>query len=105
AKIDLPSVEATVSAASPQAFAADTAASTLFNESQSRIVISVASGNLEKTISILSATADSPGGERERGVPFHKIGTVGGDALSIQVSDQKFAWSIADLYDDWWNSI
>ncbi|HYR22106.1 MAG TPA: phosphoribosylformylglycinamidine synthase subunit PurL [Chthoniobacterales bacterium] len=67
----------------------------LFNESQSRIVISVAPGNVEKTMSIL----------RELEVPFHQLGKVGGEELHIQVSDQKFAWPIADLYDDWWNSI
>jgi phosphoribosylformylglycinamidine synthase subunit PurL len=80
-------------------------ATTLFNESQSRIIISVSPENIDKTMSILSATADSSGGERERGVPFQQLGKVGGDELRIQVSDQKFAWPIADLYDDWWNSI
>jgi len=67
----------------------------LFNESQSRIVISVAPENLDTTISML----------RERDVPFQHLGKVGGDQLQIQVNDQKFAWLIADLYDDWWNSI
>ena len=70
-------------------------ATTLFNESQSRIVISVAPENVHKTMSIL----------RERGVPFQQLGTVGGDQLRIQVNDRKFEWPIADLYDDWWNSI
>jgi phosphoribosylformylglycinamidine synthase II len=67
----------------------------LFNESQSRIVISVAPENLEKTMSML----------REAAVPFQQLGRVGGDELRIQAADQKFAWPIADLYDDWWNSI
>ena len=71
------------------------AATVLFNESQSRIVISVASGNLENTIAML----------RERDVPFQQVGRVVGDQLRIQVNDQKLAWPIADLYDDWWNSI
>jgi phosphoribosylformylglycinamidine synthase len=78
--------------------AAETAASTeevLFNESQSRIVISVAPENLETTMSILE----------KAGVPFEKLGKVGGDQLHIQIADEKFAWPIADLYDDWWNSI
>jgi phosphoribosylformylglycinamidine synthase len=70
-------------------------ATTLFNESQSRIIISVAPENGEKTMSIL----------RERGVPFLQLGKVGGDQLRISVHDQKFAWPIADLYDNWWNSI
>jgi phosphoribosylformylglycinamidine synthase II len=75
--------------------AADTAAATLFNESQSRIVISVASDNFGKAISMLE----------NAGVPFQRLGEVGGDQLRIEVGEQKFAWPIADLYDDWWNSI
>jgi phosphoribosylformylglycinamidine synthase subunit PurL len=67
----------------------------LFNESQSRIVISVSPENIDKTMSIL----------RERGVSVQQLGKVGGDELRIQISDQKFAWPITDLYDDWWNSI
>ena len=67
----------------------------LFNESQSRIVISVAPENLKNTIAML----------RERDVPFQQVGRVGGDQLRIQVNDETFAWPIADLYDDWWNSI
>jgi phosphoribosylformylglycinamidine synthase subunit PurL len=67
----------------------------LFNESQSRIVISVAPENLEQTMSIL----------RERGVPFQQLGKVGGDELRIQIADAKFAWPIGNLYDDWWNAI
>jgi phosphoribosylformylglycinamidine synthase II len=71
------------------------AATVLFNESQSRIVISVASENVDNTISIL----------RERDVPFQQLGRVSHDELRIQVNDGKFAWSIADLYDDWFNAI
>ncbi len=67
----------------------------LFNESQSRIVISVAPENLEKTMSMLNGA----------GVPFQQLGKVGGDALRIQVAGEKFNWPITDLYDDWWNSI
>ena len=79
-------------------FAGETPASTeeiLFNESQSRIIISIVAENVEKTMSIL----------RDRGVPFQQFGKVGGDELRIRVKDQKFVWPIADLYDDWWNSI
>jgi len=76
----------------------------LFNESQSRVVISVAPENVNKTISILSALrTGSSGGER--GLPFRQLGKVGGDKFRIQIGNQKFAWPIADLYDDWWNSI
>jgi phosphoribosylformylglycinamidine synthase subunit PurL len=70
-------------------------AKTLFNESQSRIVISVAPGNLERAMSILN----------DGGIPFQQLGKVGGDQLRIQIGGERFAWPIADLYDDWWNSI
>jgi phosphoribosylformylglycinamidine synthase len=78
--------------------AGDTPATTeevLFNESQSRIVISVAPENLEKTMSILC----------ERGIPFQKLGEVGGEELQIRTNDEDLRWPIADLYDDWWNAI
>jgi phosphoribosylformylglycinamidine (FGAM) synthase-like enzyme len=71
------------------------ATTALFNESQSRIVISVAPENLETTMSML----------RERAVPFQQLGKVGGDELSIEIAGEQFVWPIADLYDDWWNSI
>jgi phosphoribosylformylglycinamidine synthase len=75
---------------------ADTPATTvLFNESQSRIVISLASADLEEVMSIL----------RQSGVPFHQLGRVGYDQLRIQVNEREFAWRIADLYDDWFNAI
>src|SRR5881227_92919 len=95
AEIDLGGVEAPVSGAGNLDNAAGTAAATLFSESQSRIVISVAPENAEKTMSILS----------ERSVPSKKLGKIGGDQLRIQMNDQEFEWPIADLYDDWWNSI
>ena len=67
----------------------------LFNESQSRIVISVAPENLEKTMSIL----------RERKVPFQQLGKVGGNDLRIHIAGEELRWPIADLHDDWWNAI
>src|SRR5437899_2519260 len=76
--------------------AADTPATTvLFDESQSRIVISVARADLEKTVSLL----------REQGDLFQELGEVGGDTLSIRVNGETFRWQVADLYDDWWNAI
>jgi phosphoribosylformylglycinamidine synthase subunit PurL len=95
ADVDLDAVEAPVSGARNPRNAADTAATTLFNESQSRIVISVAPDKLEKTISIL----------RGQNVPFQQLGKVGGDELRIRANNEDFRWPIADLYDDWWNSI
>jgi len=78
--------------------AGDTPASTegiLFNESQSRIVISVAAKDAEKTMSMLHA----------RDVPFQQLGKVGGDELRIRMNDENFRWPIVDLYNDWWNAI
>ena len=67
----------------------------LFNESQSRIVISVAPTDLEKTISIL----------RKTNVPFEQLGKVTTGELCIRLNEETFRWTITDLYDDWWNTI
>jgi phosphoribosylformylglycinamidine synthase subunit PurL len=76
--------------------AGDTPAATvLFNESQSRIVISVEPENLQKTMSML----------QEGQIPFQQLGRVGGDQLRIRVGNEEFSWSVGDLYDDWWNAI
>jgi phosphoribosylformylglycinamidine synthase len=76
--------------------AGDTPATTaLFNESQSRIVISVGPEKLQKTMSML----------QERQIPFQQLGRVGGDQLRIRVGNEEFSWPVGDLYDDWWNAI
>jgi phosphoribosylformylglycinamidine synthase len=76
--------------------AGDTPATTaLFNESQSRIVISVTPQNLDNAIAILG----------ERDVPFRQLGKVGGDELQIRINEQPFRWRVAEIYDDWWNAI
>jgi phosphoribosylformylglycinamidine (FGAM) synthase-like enzyme len=71
------------------------AATVLFNELQSRILISITPENLQKTASTL----------QERQVPFRQLGRVGGDQLCIRVDGEKFSWPIASLHDDWWNAI
>jgi phosphoribosylformylglycinamidine synthase subunit PurL len=71
------------------------AATVLFNESQSRIVISVAPENLDKAISLL----------REPDVPFQQLGTVVGDELQIRIDEQTFRWRVAEIHDQWWNAI
>src|SRR5438128_2885488 len=71
------------------------AAKALFNESQSRIVISVDSKDAEKAMSIL----------RESSVPFQQLGQVGRNELCIRVNEKTFRWPIADLYDGWFNAI
>ena len=67
----------------------------LFNETQSRIVISVAPENE-------NATTDSLTRQK---IPFQRLGTVGGDTLSMRVNEQIFSWPIAEIHDDWFHSI
>jgi phosphoribosylformylglycinamidine synthase subunit PurL len=70
-------------------------ATVLFNESQSRIIISIAPSDLEKTISIL----------RESNVPFEQLGKVATGELCIRLNGETFRWPLTDLYDAWWNAI
>ena len=70
-------------------------AAALFNESQSRIIISIAPKHLQKTMSIL----------QERQIPFQQLGRVGGNELRIRFGSENFCWPVGDLYDDWWNTI
>jgi phosphoribosylformylglycinamidine synthase len=67
----------------------------LFNESQSRIVISVAPENLKRTMSIL----------QEGGAPHRQVGTVTGDELRIRANNANFRWPIVDLCDGWSSAI
>ncbi|HEY3659997.1 MAG TPA: phosphoribosylformylglycinamidine synthase subunit PurL [Candidatus Udaeobacter sp.] len=71
------------------------ACGTLFNESQSRIVISVKPENLDNALAIL----------RRHEVPFQQLGKVGGDELQIRMDEQTFRWRVAEIYDQWWNAI
>jgi phosphoribosylformylglycinamidine synthase subunit PurL len=71
------------------------ATTTLFNESQSRIVISVTPEDLDKAIAMLG----------ERDVPFQQLGKVGGDELQIRIKEQTLRWQVAEIYDEWWNAI
>ena len=71
------------------------AATALFNESQSRIVISVAEGNAAEVFDRL----------QKSGVPASRLGVVGGEFLSIEIGQESVRWPVADLYDDWYYSI
>jgi phosphoribosylformylglycinamidine synthase subunit PurL len=71
------------------------AATVLFNESQSRVIISVAPKDAERATSTLLAY----------GVPFQQLGQVDRDDLRIRVNDETFRWPVADLHDDWFNAI
>jgi phosphoribosylformylglycinamidine synthase len=67
----------------------------LFNESQSRIIISVAEANIAGVQQQLSAG----------GVRFKIIGQVTTDELRIRAGAQDFAWPVAQIYDGWFNAI
>jgi phosphoribosylformylglycinamidine synthase len=71
------------------------AATVLFNESQSRIVISVRPEELDNAIALL----------RERNVPFQQLGKVAGNELQIRIDEQTFRWRVAEIYDQWFNAI
>jgi phosphoribosylformylglycinamidine synthase len=68
-----------------------TTAEPLFNESQSRIVISCAPNDVDKVQGML----------RTKAVPHQKLGAVANDTLSIN----EFSWPIETIYDDWFNAI
>jgi phosphoribosylformylglycinamidine synthase len=67
----------------------------LFGESQTRIVISVAAVDATKVL------------ERAKllGLSATKLGTVGGEKLTVKAASGEFAWTTRDLHDAWWNAI
>lgn len=71
------------------------AARSLFNEAQSRIVISCASNHGGKVMSQLQS----------KNIPHQRLGEVGGKDLSIKLGDTEFSWPIETIYDDWFNAI
>jgi len=71
------------------------AAKIVFNESQSRIVISSRPDDAEKILSIL----------KSKNIPHASLGHVTTKMLRIQMPDSELSWSVDELYDDWFNSI
>jgi phosphoribosylformylglycinamidine synthase len=71
------------------------AATALFNESQSRIVISCAPNDAGKVISLLQS----------KNVPHQRLGEVAGKMLSLKIGGADFSWPIETIYDDWFNAI
>jgi phosphoribosylformylglycinamidine synthase len=68
----------------------------LFNESQSRVVISVAPQNLPALLDLAA----------KHGVPAQKIGEVtAASTLEIATSGQSFTWPLADLHEAWAGTI
>jgi phosphoribosylformylglycinamidine synthase len=67
----------------------------LYNESQSRIVISCAPEHAGNVMSML----------KSENVPHQRIGAVGEKTLSIKTSGEEFSWPIETIHDDWFNAI
>ena len=67
----------------------------LFNESQSRVVISASPENAQRVLDQLASA----------GVSAAQIGTVGGDKLSIATGTVTFEWELTQLFGDWYSSI
>ena len=71
------------------------AATVLFNEAQSRIIISCDPKNTERVLSEL----------KSKNIPHAQIGSVITDSLRVTVNDENLSWRVAELHDLWWNSI
>jgi phosphoribosylformylglycinamidine synthase len=67
----------------------------LFNEAQSRIIISVAKDDENAALTLL----------KKRGVSATTIGVVVSEDIRISVKDQVLRWPIATLFDDWYFAI
>jgi phosphoribosylformylglycinamidine synthase len=67
----------------------------LFNEAQSRIVISVKESDAAATYDLL----------QKSGVPALRLGVVGSELLSVAIGQESFRWSVDELFDDWYYSI
>jgi phosphoribosylformylglycinamidine synthase II len=66
-------------------------AAMLFNESQSRIVISCTPADAAKVLAAL----------KSKNVPHRKLGEVAHDTLAIN----ELSWPVAQIHDDWFNAI
>jgi len=67
----------------------------LFNEAQSRIIISVAKDDENAALTLL----------KKRGVSATTIGVVVSEDIRVSVKDQVLRWPIATLFDDWYFAI
>jgi len=67
----------------------------MFNEAQSRIIISCGPKNAERILSEL----------KSKNVPHAQIGSVTRDDLRISVCGETLSWRTAELHDLWWNAI
>jgi phosphoribosylformylglycinamidine synthase len=67
----------------------------LFNESQSRIVISVRRENAAAALALA----------QWQGIPARRLGFTGGTHLQIKSGDREWQWPAKELRDQWWNAI
>ena len=67
----------------------------LFNEAQSRVVITVKREN---------ATAAAALAEWQ-GVPVRRLGITGGEELRVKAQGGEFAWEVKELRKCWWGAI
>ncbi len=67
----------------------------LFNETQSRGVISCMPDNVAAVLELLA----------RRQIPATRLGTIGGDALVISAAGETLRWPIHALHAGWWNAI
>jgi phosphoribosylformylglycinamidine synthase subunit PurL len=67
----------------------------LFNESQSRVILTVGPENAEAAEAACTAAE----------IPFSRIGEVGGSDLTISTQRESLRWGVAELYQAWYASI
>ena len=67
----------------------------LFNEAQSRIVITATEANAKAALSLLES----------RGIAASRLGTVGGSDLKITIGSNELRWPVTELHQSWFDSI
>jgi phosphoribosylformylglycinamidine synthase len=67
----------------------------LFNETQSRVVISTAPENADAVLQFLA----------HHDLPAHRLGIVGGDDLSIAAAGEALRWPLREIHADWFDAI
>jgi phosphoribosylformylglycinamidine synthase subunit PurL len=67
----------------------------LFNESQSRVIISVGPDDCKATEAACTAAE----------IPFSRVGEVGGTELVLSTREETLRWDVAELYQAWYGSI
>ncbi len=67
----------------------------LFNESQSRVVVTVSKTNATAALALLEW----------RGVPARRLGVVGGKTLAIHANGMQFGWEVEELHAAWYHAI